>query len=161
MRLLSPAGAQYCIYCRYAFDEEKKRAPWRTYALIAVAILAVFLAVLVAALLLGILPGEPTPASPAADAARAGAAALVSPTAAHLNANLSAERTPMPINQSVGARPTPSLRANNSTTATVTPVPNGTLSRYIQNLEGSGGGSGGRSPGGHLGSAVLSVRGGR
>lgn len=157
----SPAGAQYCIYCRYAFDEEKKRAPWRTYALIAVAILAVFLAVLVAALLLGILPGEPTPASPAADAARAGAAALVSPTAAHLNANLSAERTPMPINQSVGARPTPSLRANNSTTATVTPVPNGTLSRYIQNLEGSGGGSGGRSPGGHLGSGLYSsVRGG-
>lgn len=155
----SPEGAQYCIYCRYAFGEEKRRPAWQIYALIAGSVLAVLLVAIVAVLLFGGLPGEETTNSSAANAARAGAAAFVSsaPTNSTGTANLTV--TPQVTNGSVTIRSSPSLRANNSTPSPVPTTPNGTLSRYIQGAEGSGG-RGGRSPGGHLGSGLYSsVRG--
>ncbi len=156
----SPEGAQYCIYCRYAFGEERKRPAWQKYALVAGGLLAVLLVVVVA-LLFGGFFGDEVPESPAATAARTGAAALVPPSPVPTNGTVNLKVTPRATNGSVSVRPSPSLRTNNSTPAPVTPAPNGTLSRYIQGAEGSGGGRGGRSPGGHLGSGLYSsVRGG-
>ena len=156
----SPEGAQYCIYCRYAFGEEKKRPAWQKYALVAGGLLAVLLVVVAAALLFGGFFSEETPDSPAAASARAGAAAFVSPTPANATGKANVTVTPRITNGSVSTRPSPSLRANNSTPTPITPAPNGTLARYIQGVEGSGGGRGGKSPGGHLGSGLYSsVRG--
>ncbi len=155
----SPEGAQYCIYCRYAFGEEEKRPAWQKYALVAGSVLAVLLVALAAAFLFGGFFGEKAPDSPAATSARAGAAAFVSPTPVNATGKVNLTMAPRTTNGSVSIRPSPSIRTNNSTPAPVAPAPNGTLSRYIQGAEGSGG-RGGRSPGGHLGSGLYSsVRG--
>ncbi len=150
----SPAEAQFCIYCRYAFGEEKADSTRKKRLLILAGVGAVLVIAVVAVLFLGGFIGE-KPLDPAPTvAAKAGAAALASPAP-----NLSRPDTTASTSTLLPS----AARADNSTPGgTLTPVSNTTLSRYIQNAGGSGDGGDGAvvSRGGHLGSGLYSsVRG--